>query len=883
MIQDSPEVHSVLALQLDRICDLSQPVVFYPVRHHSPACARLLIELIHVMKPAAVLIEGPADFNPHLAELALPHELPIAIYSYVRLASGQRRGAFYPFCEYSPEWQAMVAARAVEAAARFIDLPWSELATVASTENRYADAELRRSRYVENLCLELGVDDFNALWDTLCEIDPELPLPEYLRRAHGLCAHIRLADGQVAQEDRRREAFMAAQIERAQREFAGPVLVVTGGYHSYALFARLQGLPFVGIDDPASAAIQPVDECVGEVRPRVAGAPPAKGNHDAAMSGEANAETNWGISLTPYSYERLDSLRGYEAGMPNPGFYHQVWNDRRKERADALPGGSKAAATPPDSSPQGGLTYRRVLAGVARRLRDRGQTVSTADWIAVETTALGLAALRAHAEVWRWDLVDAAISALVKEELATCGTHPFLEAIHDALRGERCGRLAAGARVPPLVLDVKNLLASLGLEPAFKVRDIELDLHRDEDLKRSHVLHRLRLLGIAGFQQVDDLDLAQRDDPSRIGEQWRLQWSPALESSLIEAARYGPQLLAATEERLLELALGAERDAEGAAVLLLDAVLAGIPKLRSDFQQQLLYVIRQDTNFFANAAALQHILYLYRYDEAFTPPGGDPGTGSDGFPTHEIDLGGSTPGSTHRSDIGKLLRETFLRSIWLWESLGQVPGKDEQIVRCVTTLFNTFLAAGALLADLRQEYVDIARRAHQDPGQMPLTRGTCWGTLWALGAADASQTSIAIHQFSDPQQLGDFLTGVFALSRETVQRNPAMVQAIDHLLVAYSEADFMSALPALRLAFSYFTPREKHYLATTLRQGADDRTSTEEPAATRSVAPEVAAAAAAWEAELFATLQKYGLRGGSVEESSDADRTNQGISREIFP
>ena len=34
-----------------------------------------------------------------------------------------------------------------------------------------------------------------------------------------------------------------------------------------------------------------------------------------------------GIALTPYSYERLDNLKGYESGMPNPGFYHQAWSD----------------------------------------------------------------------------------------------------------------------------------------------------------------------------------------------------------------------------------------------------------------------------------------------------------------------------------------------------------------------------------------------------------------------------------------------------------------------------------------------------------------------------------------------------------------------------
>src|SRR5690606_23012353 len=241
---------SAADLDLEPLLDLSTPVVYFPVRHHSPACARLVRELIAQVKPAAVLIEGPADFNPYMHELWLPHELPIAIYSYMRLPDGTRRGAFYPFCEYSPEWQALQAARDAGAAARFIDLPWSEIATAKSLSHRYADAELRRSRYVDVLCRELGVEDFNALWDTLCEIVDDLSLPDYLRRAHTFCGLIRLADGHVPAEDRRREAFMAAQIRQAADEFAGPLVVVTGAYHSYALFARLTGRSFVGLEDP---------------------------------------------------------------------------------------------------------------------------------------------------------------------------------------------------------------------------------------------------------------------------------------------------------------------------------------------------------------------------------------------------------------------------------------------------------------------------------------------------------------------------------------------------------------------------------------------------------------------------------------------------------
>ena len=91
--------------------EVGDRVVFVPVRHHSPACARVVAELAARMKPDAILIEGPSDFNDRIGELALGHTLPIAIYSYARLADGSRCGAYYPFCVYSPEWQALESAR----------------------------------------------------------------------------------------------------------------------------------------------------------------------------------------------------------------------------------------------------------------------------------------------------------------------------------------------------------------------------------------------------------------------------------------------------------------------------------------------------------------------------------------------------------------------------------------------------------------------------------------------------------------------------------------------------------------------------------------------------------------------------------------------------
>src|SRR5262249_2227101 len=146
--------------------------------------------------------------NDRLDELFLPHRPPLAVYSYVRVPGGARLGAYYPMCEHSPEWQALQAAHAPDVPVRFIDLPWAGVAaplTLPSPSggegnnafpspsggegrvrgepaNRYGDAEFRRSDYIGRLCRRLGVEDFDALWDTLFELDPGLSVETYLER-----------------------------------------------------------------------------------------------------------------------------------------------------------------------------------------------------------------------------------------------------------------------------------------------------------------------------------------------------------------------------------------------------------------------------------------------------------------------------------------------------------------------------------------------------------------------------------------------------------------------------------------------------------------------------------------------------------------------------
>ena len=67
------------------------------VRHHSPACARLVQARIAALRPKFVLIEGPSDYNARIGELLLAHELPIALYKTAGgIDEGQKR---FIFCQ----------------------------------------------------------------------------------------------------------------------------------------------------------------------------------------------------------------------------------------------------------------------------------------------------------------------------------------------------------------------------------------------------------------------------------------------------------------------------------------------------------------------------------------------------------------------------------------------------------------------------------------------------------------------------------------------------------------------------------------------------------------------------------------------------------------
>ena len=61
---------------------VAERVVYFPIRHHSPACARHLERLLRDRHPEVILIEGPASFTPLIPLILHPGTAaPFAVYT----------------------------------------------------------------------------------------------------------------------------------------------------------------------------------------------------------------------------------------------------------------------------------------------------------------------------------------------------------------------------------------------------------------------------------------------------------------------------------------------------------------------------------------------------------------------------------------------------------------------------------------------------------------------------------------------------------------------------------------------------------------------------------------------------------------------------------
>jgi hypothetical protein len=741
-------------------------VRYFPIRHHSPACAGHLGRWIDAHRPAAVLVEGPASFTSKIDLLTDERCVcPVALYTTFVDKCGRVTGdtpfgpprfaAYYPFCDYSPELVALRAGRATGAKLRFIDLEYPEM-IVARHADPAADMEgirvdsladdshLRHSQYLRVLARRLGCRDFNELWDHLFESAAEsLPTDVFIDRVAAYCAMARLdytADALQNDGTMAREACMAWHIREALKD-DGPVLVVTGGFHTVALPDLVAG----GTERPAPVQV---------------------GDDEAG---------NW---LMRYSFDQLDALAGYASGMPSPAFYDQLWH--------AVGGPEQVAAD--------------VIVEIGRLTRERGfpAAITTPDAIAAVQMARQLAAMRGHPWPLREDVLDGISSCFIKGEVGVEG-QLLLRLVHEVLAGNRVGQTPPGSGVPPLVDDFHAQARRLRLPvDAVQRRDMTLDLYRSSAHREvSRLLHRLNLLEapFASFQGGPDfvtghgLDLMQ--------ERWQVCWSPATDSALIEASIFGPTVEEAAGAKLRQKIAhladeGAGRNTAAAVALLIRACRLGLHEQAASLVPLIDTHIVEDPALPSVVNGLSQLELLGRSREP-------------------LEAGQLTA-------VPRLMNAAYQRACRLLDGVETCPDDVVELVLEALRTLREVLAANlsgaspGLDADLF--HAGLRRIVVGPPSAVQAAVvGAAAGILHGEGRLSEAELIQVVLGFlgrtaAEAKRSCGVLRGLLATAREIAWQVGEVLRAVDRQFAAWDEATFLQALPELRLAFADLTPRE---------------------------------------------------------------------------
>jgi hypothetical protein len=406
----------------------------FGVRHHGPGCARSLVAALEAMGPDAVLIEGPPDAAEVLPLAGAPEmKPPVALLVYP--VDAPARAVFYPFAEFSPEWQAIRFALARGIPVRFMDLPQYHRLAPAEAESategegeEAADEDVARVDPIGALATAAGFPDGELWWEHEIErrrdpsglFDGLVEAMRALRDEH---------PSSLTRETALREAFMRQTIRATLKEGKSRVAIVCGAWHA----------------------------------PVLAELGPAKPDADL-LKGLPKTKTI--ATWIPWTASRLSYRSGYGAGVNAPGWYQHLW--RHPEQ------------------PTLGWTVR-----AARTLREEDLPAPTASVIESVRLAEALASLRGLAHPGLREINDAMQAVLCGGEIGP------LAFVRDRLElGGPLGEVPAAAPAVPLRRELEAEERRLRLKRSDEIKTLDLDLREPNDRARSRLFHRLRLLDV---------------------------------------------------------------------------------------------------------------------------------------------------------------------------------------------------------------------------------------------------------------------------------------------------------------------------------------------------------------------------------------------------
>jgi hypothetical protein len=714
---------------------------FFGIRHHGPGSARSLVRALEAWAPDIVLIEGPPDaaaLLPLAADAGMQPPVALLVYNPRQMS----QASFFPFAEFSPEWQALRYGLARRIPVRFIDLPLSLSFALPAAENSpallfhpEAEEEFVRDpfRHMAHLA---GYSDPERWWEALVERsdggdDAIFPA------IHHLMSALREEKAAVESfETLLREAWMRQAIRLARKEGHARIAVVCGAWHT-----------------PALAAVDTIKATV-----------------DAAfLKGlkKVRTECTW----IPWSFDRLSTQSSYRSGVLAPAWYRILF---QSTGTGAPENGRSASAT------------AEWLTQAARLLREHDLVASSAHVIEATRLAETLAVLRRTALPGIEELREAAVAVLCE------GAPKPLELIDRRLViGDVLGAVPAMVAVPPLKADFEAQARSCRLERSTEERPLELDLREAAHLRKSHLLHRLALLGIPWGH----LQEAPSGKQGTFHEHWKMKWLPDFEIRLLEAGAWGNTV---EEAAIFSATRTVGRSGHLADLTrLLGVVLkADLPAVVPALVEKLHGISALSTDTLPLAEAILPLAEVLRY------------------------------GSARRLNLEAVeaLLARIVPRVCLQLPAAGLGLEEEAAVQVLKILLSVNRAVGLLQNAAYDRYWQQALSdLRQAPAAAPLVAGFAARLLYDKGVREADATGddmrFRLSHGQPAREAALWLEGFLQGSGLLLLHHPPLWELLDDWVRSLSPETFPELLPLLRRTFSRFSGPEREKMLNLVKQG----------------------------------------------------------------
>ncbi|TCC04342.1 DUF5682 family protein [Kribbella soli] len=486
--------------------------------------------------------------------------------------------------------------------------------------------------------------------------------------------------------------------------------------------------------------------------------PPA--THDARIL-KGLPKRKVACTWVPWTHSRLAAVSGYGAGITSPGWYHHLF-------------------TAPDQ------ITTRWLSKVARVLRNEDLPVSSAHVIEAVRLADTLAALRERPLAGLSEVTEATRAVL-------CGGNDVLLDLvtREAVVGELLGSVPGETPQAPVAADLAAHARRLRMKRDAAERVIELDLRKANDLEKSRLLHRLRILGVHWGVPAADERRAQ----GTFREMWRLAWDPGLEVELVAAGAHGTTVLGAATSVMLKAA---------DSPTLADVTAALEKSLLADLAEALPPLVQGiDTRAAADAdvghlmAALPALARASRYGDVR-------GTDTAGL--------AAVAGRMVSRVCAGLART--------------VHGLDPDAAAAVQELIDGVQDATVLLAeDVRSEWLNTLQGLSDRASVPPLIRGRLTRLMLDTSRLPDHEVALRLGRSLSPgtatADAAGYVEGFLAGGGLLLVHDERLLAMVDGWLAAIPDDAFVEVLPLLRRTFGTFAAPERRSIGARARVLAD--------------------------------------------------------------